>query len=161
MSGKIPGAILILSGAFLLYIGQHRSLQKEIRLLEELHAALENMETEIRWKKTPLPQAMEQQTTRPLCGLYFLKVLKRLKGGTPLQSAWQSESEDFMPSYIQEILRRIEWNGDERQLTGNLHAAQDALLRIRCEKKADRLQREKVSLALALSGAGLMILILI
>ena len=161
MSGKMPGALLILSGAFLLYLCRRRNLRKEVQLLMELQAALEDIETEIRWKKTPLPQAMERQTARPLCGMCFSSTLKMMKGGMPLQESWKRGLQASVPSYIQETLCRIEWSGDEQQLTGNLRSAQNALSRFCREKEAERLQREKISLALAFSGAGLMILILI
>lgn len=161
MSGKIPGAVLILAGAFLLYFYRCRSLRKEVQILKELQAALEDMETMVRWKKIPLPQAMKRQTQRPLCGICFSSALKMMKGGVPLQDAWERGLRESVSPYIREILCRIEWNGDEQQIIGNLRAAQKALIRLSREKEAERLQREKISLALMFSGAGLMILILI
>ncbi len=161
MSGKLPGALLILLGGFLACLYQRRAVRTEISLLRELTAALENMETAIRWQKMPLPRTIMQQCDRTLCGKVFENVLDKLESGNTLQSSWeQAFSKNASPDFA-EILCQVDLQGDEQQITGSLRSAAQSLVRLRQEKEAQRQQREKLYMAVVLSGAGLAIIVLI
>lgn len=161
MNGKLFGALLILSGGFWACFYQCRSVRTEICLLQELTAALESMETAIRWQKIPLPRTIMQQSDRPLCGETFANILKDMESGFTLQKSWIKEFRRNISADIAEILCRIELQGDEEQITGNLRAAIQGLVHLRQEKEARRREREKLYMAVVLSGAGLAIIVLI
>ncbi len=161
MNGKFFGALLILLGGFLSCLYQHRAVRTEICLLRELTAALESMETAIRWQKKPLPRTIMQQCDRPLCGEIFRDVLENMESGTTLQLSWEQSFKRNTASDIAEIMGQVELQGDEQQITGNLRAAAHGLMQLLQEKKAQRQQREKLYMAVVLSGAGLAIIVLI
>ena len=161
MSGKLFGALLILSGGFLACLYQRRAVRTEICLLQELTAALGSMETAIRWQKKPLPRTIMQQSDRPLCGRIFANILGNLESGITLQQAWENAFCRDISADIAEILCRIELQGDEEQITGNLRAAAQSLVHLRQEKEAQRQEKEKLYMAMVLSGAGLAIIVLI
>ncbi len=104
MSGKLLGALLILLGGFLACFYQRRAVQMEISLLRELTAALESMETAIRWQKKPLPRTIMQQCDRPLCGEIFENVLKSMESGNALQTSWEQGFSEKTSPDIAEIL---------------------------------------------------------
>lgn len=161
MSGKFFGALLILLGGLLACLYQRRAVRTELCLLRELAAALESMETVIRWQKKPLPQTILQQCRRPLCGKTFENVLGNMKGGSTLQTSWEKAFLENTAPDVAEVLCQVELQGDEQQITGNLCAAAHSLERLRQEKETRRQQREKLYMAVVLSSAGLAIIVLI
>ncbi len=161
MSGKLPGALLILLGGCLVCLNQRRAVRMEIGLLRELTAALESIETLIRWQKETLPRAILRQCQRPLCGGMFKAVLENVESGNALHDSWKEVFSWSSTTDVAEILCHIELQGDEEQITGNLRAAEQGLERLRQEKMARRRQSEKLCTALVLSGAGLAIIVLI
>lgn len=119
------------------------------------------MEGTIRFQRLPLPQVIATQTGRACCGTYFSAVLQYMKGGYALQESWAEAWQKLPDRETARILQRIEWSGDETQLLRNLAYARQTLAALWDRRSAARREREKLTLAAALSAAGLLVILLI
>ena len=115
----------------------------------------------IRFQRLPLPQIIATQTGRACCGTYFSAVLQYMKGGYALQKSWAEAWQKLPDRETARILQRIEWSGDETQLLRNLAYARRTLAALWDRRSAARREREKLTLAAALSAAGLLVILLI
>lgn len=159
MIGKLVGAMCITAAALRLLWGQMSLRRQQLQLLQELAAALETMAAQIRWQRRPLPRILETLCTYPCAGIYFFKVQKELKCGLPLQNSWRNAFSDV--PLAGDLLCTLELSGDEEKLTGALSYAAGQL-RERWEQCcSQRRQVAKLWLAGVLSGAGVLIILLI
>ena len=158
MIGKLAGALLLVLGGGYLCVERNVQGRKEIRLLYELAAALENIEGMIRWEKAALPAAIEQQCSRELCGAYFQKTLFLLKGENTLQCAWRSAFSKL--KVAEDILCRLELSGDEQHLTGQLQLTAQQLRQRAEQRNTDRAESEKLRVAVCTSVVGLVTILL-
>ena len=157
---KTAGIILVLAGSTWIAAADLCSRRKALTLLQELAAALNEMEACVRWKRETLPNIIAQQTERPLCGAYFSVVLDGLQGGLTMESAWKQAFAQLQPREAGECLCRVELCGDEQHLMGNLHLASETLRQLRREWKENQREEEKLHLAMVFSGAGMLIILL-
>ena len=111
--------------------------------------------------RLPLPQVIATQTGRACCGTHFSAVLQYMKGGYALQKSWAEAWQKLPDRETARILQRIEWSGDETQLLRNLAYARRTLAALWDRRSAARREREKLTLAAALSAAGLLVILLI
>lgn len=158
---KLLGAVMIVSACGWYCAGKIRRERRALQLLAELADALGSMEGSIRFQRLPLPQVLAAQAERKLCGTYFSGVLQYMKGGYTLQDSWDGIWGKFPDRETAQILRRVEWSGDEPQLLGNLAYARRMLAALWEKRSAARREREKLTLAAALSAAGLLVILLI
>ena len=84
-----------------------------------------------------------------------------MKGGYALQKSWAGAWQKLPDRETARILQRIEWSGDETQLLRNLAYARRTLAALWDRRSAARCEREKLTLAAALSAAGLLVILLI
>ena len=158
---KLLGAAMITAACGWLCAGKIRRERLALRLLGELVDALGSMEGTIRFQRLPLPQVIAAQAGREGCGTYFLAVLQYMKGGYALQESWTEAWRNLPDRETARVLQRIEWGGDETQLLGNLAYARRTLTALWDRRSAARREREKLTLAAALSTAGLLVILLI
>lgn len=161
MNNRIIGSLLLLMAAAAgSYIYCARKRQHRA-LLWAVASALGEMESGIRWQRTPLPALLEALRDRKSCGLWFQRVLDMLKSEIALQNAWENAFIHFPDKEAGEILRRISWSGDSQRLVGVLTCAREEieqLYRHRCEQ--DRCSC-RVTCTATLCGAGLLIILLL
>ena len=157
---KIPGVVMVFVGGFSLFLQYSRTLRQEMSLIRDLISALELLESGIRWKKLPLPQGIRELSARKVSGKYFAQVSENMVGESTLQSAWNDIFSKFQPE-IADILCAVEWSGDSQQIQGSLQYTAQQLMELYRSKESSLHQREKLCAAAALSGAGLLVIILI
>ena len=158
MIGKLVGAVCITAAALRLLWGQMTLRRQQLQLLQELAAALDTMAAQIRWQRRPLPRILEALCVYPCAGVYFFHVQKRPKRGMTFQNSWQNAFSDV--SLAGDLLCTLELSGDEEKLTGALSYAAGQL-RERWEQCcSQRRQMAKLWLAGVLSGAGVLIILL-
>ena len=123
--------------------------------------ALSAMETGIRWQRRPMPQLLAQLAQRPVCGTYFDAVREMLQSDMPLQIAWNRTFSRIPDAETAEVLRRMELGGDETRLLTQLEDARQALTTLAARWAREDAQDRRVAGALALSAAGLLVILLI
>lgn len=158
---KLAGVLLILTGAAWIAVRDIRSRRMNLAQVQEMAAALYDMESDIRWKRQTLPTAIERQRKRTLCGTYFKAVLDELDSGHSLMEAWEKAFLPFSPPKAGECIRQVELCGDETHLLSNLHRGADALQEIYREMKRKQSEDEKLRLTLLFSGTGMLIILLL
>ena len=157
MTAKLAGAALIVAGAVWCCAARRRRQRQRLTLAQALSA----METGIRWQRRPMPQLLAQLAQRPVCGLYFDAMWEMLQSNIPLQSAWNRAFSRIPDAETAEVLRRMELGGDETRLLTQLEDARQALTALAARWAREDAQDRRVAGALALSAAGLLVILLI
>ena len=89
MVRDVLGSLLLLGGALWLWLGLVQAQRRQLRLLEELAASLEQMASAIRFRRETLLRLLAAQRQRPLAGPYYGAVLAAL---TELRRGLEQES---------------------------------------------------------------------
>lgn len=84
MVRDVLGSLLLLGGALWLWLGLVQAQRRQLRLLEELAASLEQMASAIRFRRETLLRLLAAQRQRPLAGPYYGAVLAALEEGISL-----------------------------------------------------------------------------
>ncbi len=158
MTGKLLGAALIAAAALWVFTAQLRTRNRQTQLLQELAAALDTMAAAIRWQRMAMPDILASLKRYPLAGPYFQKVEKQLRQGIPLQEAWHRMFSTLAVGG--ELLTALELTGDEEKLTAALLYTARQLKDCCQRRRQEQRQGTKLWLAGALSGAGLLIILL-
>ena len=158
MTGKLLGASLIAAAALWVFTAQLRTRNRQTQLLQELAAALDTMAAAIRWQRMAMPDILVSMERYPLAGPYFQKIEKQLRQGIPLQEAWHRMFSTL--SVGGELLTALELTGDEEKLTAALLYTARQLKDCCQRRRQEQRQGTKLWLAGALSGAGLLIILL-
>lgn len=161
MTAKLAGAALIVAGAVWCCAARRRRQRQRLTLAQALAQALSAMETGIRWQRRPMPQLLAQLAQRPVYGLYFDAVREMLQSDMPLQIAWNRTFSRIPDAETAEVLRRMELGGDETRLLTQLEDARQALTTLAARWAREDAQDRRVTGALALSAAGLLVILLI
>ena len=161
MTAKLAGAALIVAGAVWCCAARRRRQRQRLTLAQALAQALSAMETGIRWQRRPMPQLLAQLAQRPVCGLYFDAVREMLQSDMTLQIAWNRAFSRIPDAETAEVLRRMELGGDETRLLTQLEDARQALTALAARWAREDAQDRRVAGALALSAAGLLVILLI
>lgn len=82
MVRDVLGSLLLLGGALWLWLGLVQASRRQLRLLEELAASLEQMASAIRFRRETLLRLLAAQRQRPLAGPYYGAVLAALEEGS-------------------------------------------------------------------------------
>ena len=158
MTGKLLGAALIAAAALWVFTAQLRTRNRQTQLLQELAAALDTMAAAIRWQRMAMPDILASMERYPLAGPYFQKIEKQLRQGIPLQEAWHRMFSTLAVGG--ELLTALELTGDEEKLTAALLYTARQLKDCCQRRRQEQRQGTKLWLAGALSGAGLLIILL-
>ena len=158
MTGKLLGAALIAAEALWAFTAQLRTRKQQTQLLQELAAALDTMAAAIRWQRMAMPDILASLKRYPLAGPYFQKIEKQLRQGIPLQEAWHRMFSTLAVGG--ELLTALELTGDEEKLTAALLYTARQLKDCCQRRRQEQRQGTKLWLAGALSGAGLLIILL-
>ena len=158
MVRDVLGSLLLLGGALWLWLGLVQAQRRQLRLLEELAASLE--QKAIRFRRETLLRLLAAQRQRPLAGPYYGAVLAALEEGISLPAAWR-QGFAALSGEGGRILRRLEPEGDEQRILGELTWAAGELTELRRGLEQERRQREKLWFAGLFSGAGLLLILLI
>ena len=158
MTGKLLGAALIAAAALWVFTAQLRTRNRQTQLLQELAAALDTMAAAIRWQRMAMPDILASLKRYPLAGPYFQKIEKQLRQGIPLQEAWHRMFSTLAVGG--ELLTALELTGDEEKLTSALLYTARQLKDCCQRRRQEQRQGTKLWLAGALSGAGLLIILL-
>ena len=137
------GSLLLLGGALWLWLGLVQAQRRQLRLLEELAASLEQMASAIRFRRETL-----------------LRLLAALEEGISFPAAWR-QGFAALSGEGGRILRRLEPEGDEQRILGELTWAAGELTELRRGLEQESRQREKLWFAGLFSGAGLLLILLI
>ena len=159
MTGKLLGASLIAAAALWVFTAQLRTRNRQTQLLQELAAALDTMAAAIRWQRMAMPDILASLKRYPLAGPYFQKIEKQLRQGIPLQEAWHRMFSTLAVGG--ELLTALELTGDEEKLTAALLYTARQLKDCCQRRRQEQRQGTKLWLAGALSGAGLLIILLV
>ena len=152
------GAAFIAASALWVFTAQLRTRKRQTQLLQELAAALDTMAAAIRWQRMAMPDILASLKRYPLAGPYFQKIEKQLRQGIPLQEAWHRMFSTLAVGG--ELLTALELTGDEEKLTAALLYTARQLKDCCQRRRQEQRQGTKLCLAGALSGAGLLIILL-
>ena len=161
MNTAIPGALLVLAAAAAGLRGFFRRRRQARELILAFAAALGEMESAVRWQRTPVLAMLEAMETRETCGGWFRRVLDKVEGDVPLQQAWDSVFAEMEDGELSALLRRVTWSGDAQRLEGVLGRAgeeAEALYHGRCQEDS---RSGRVTVTAVLCGAGFIIILLL
>ncbi len=159
-SVRITGAALILAGGAMAYLRYVGAARREVELLRDVIAALEQLAGEIRWKKLPLPDGIEALSEGRISAPYFAEVTRGVKSGITLQKAWRNTFSRY-PGECGEILGHLELDGDSKRIVGALGQGAEALRSILGERRGSMAQRLRLCAAGIFSAAGVLVVILL
>ena len=161
MTVQAGGAVLVLAAAVLGLWRYGVQRRQRRTLLWALAAAVGEMESAIRWQQMPMMALLEGLAERETVGTYFRDTADMVQGGIPLQCAWEQVFSGITDGETGEILLRLTLSGDRERLVGALGRTREELeelYRRRCREDG---QKNRVTAAAALCGAGLVIILLI
>lgn len=124
-------------------------------------AALGEMESAIRWQRTPVLPLLEMLQTREHCGVWFCQIRDKVQSDMTLQLAWENTFHQLSDAELRDLLCRISWSGDAQRLESTIARARaEAEQLYEKRREADRHSRSVTTTA-TLCGAGLMIILLL
>ena len=143
MVRDVLGSLLLLGGALWLWLGLVQAQRRQLR-----------------FRRETLLRLLAAQRQRPLAGPYYGAVLAALEEGISLPAAWR-QGFAALSGEGGRILRRLEPEGDEQRILGELTWAARELTELRRGLEQESRQREKLWFAGLFSGAGLLLILLI
>lgn len=163
---KLLGSLCIFGGGAMFWLRQLQECRREVELLSDLSAALEELAEEIRMTQRSLPLLLEGiQTGRSqIAADFFRGATAAARSGESLTKAWTAAA-DALP--LDESARRVLQeaghclSGDEARVVQGLHQASSLLGRRWEEKRLQRPERERRATALSFSAAALLVILLI
>ena len=161
MSLKFVGVLIILAAGALLFLQIRRQNRAEVLFMRDMAAALEQMETAIRFRRLPMPDMLKEQEKRQYCGQAFAYVIQYMKSGKTLQDSWELSMKSILCERARDVLSALELSGDTQRLEENLRSASHALRDILRRTEAGRQEQQKMTLALTASGCGLLVILLL
>ena len=161
MTVQAGGAVLVLAAAVLGLWRYGVQRRQRRTLLWALAAAMGEMESAIRWQQTPMMTLLEGLSARETVGIYFRQTADMVQGGIPLQRAWEHIFSKIMDGEAGEILLRLRLGGDRERLVGALGRTREELETLYQRRCREDGQKNRVTTAAALCGAGLVIILLI
>ena len=102
----VAGAVLVI-GAALLVLRRYYTRQRQCRdLLWSFAAALGEMESAIRWQRTPVLTLLEVLQTREHCGVWFRQIRDKVQSDMTLQLAWENTFRQLSDAELRDLLCR-------------------------------------------------------
>ena len=162
---KWVGALCILGGGFLARQYSVSALRREEESLEELISALERMLREIRMTRMPLPRLLARlaQECRYTGGL-FMAAAEAAGLGGDVELAWRQAAAGLsLPGRAKRFAAELAPGllGDEEGICRAIGLTCDDLSAELEQLRAGRSEQEKRTTALCLSGAALLVILLI
>ena len=155
------GALLIF-GAAAMYLKKVREDDKcKCYMVQDLLGALECIMTAIRWEKQPLPVGIAGEKDRKYIGKYFERIDSKLQSKEPLQQIWEDVFSGIQPEELRNILTSITLSGDLTSVLGQLALATEQINKFQEEKKKKQAESWKLRVALTLSTAGIIVILLL
>lgn len=161
MSTKLVGSLLIFASGVLLTLLVRKQQREEYMYLQDMASALEQMETAIRFYRQPLPDLIQNAAQRAHCGYTFSLLSQLLKREETLQNAWQDATRKIPWESARDVLSGLELAGDMQRVSTNLQAAAGTLREIMRQRQSRKQEQQKITMALAFSGCGLLVIILL
>lgn len=161
---KVIGCFCILCGGITAAMLQITSRRREVETIRSLQTSLEWISDEVRLNQTPLPRCFAQleQSNEPVTAAFFLSVRCRLSTNERLEKIWLEETEK-LPEPVKPALNLLgnKLTSDEESLCRGLNRSAQSLDQLVRQKVCSRREQNRRSLAMCLSGAALLILVLI
>ena len=168
---RLMGALLTVGGGAFLGFDAHRRLKRRARVLRQLAGALEQMDREISFRLTPMPQLMEELADDypPPVGELFANCRKGMDqlGERSLAEIWRQALEDTpldlegrsaaVMDELGEVLGRFEESG----LRSALARAVAELTREAELAREDGEKRGRMYQVLGLTCGGLLVILLL
>ena len=160
---KAAGAVCILLGTLLgqSFFLRERRLRREV--LSELRLGLFRMAEEIRVSRPAFPSLLENPDCGAEAARFFRAVADALRRGESLDAAWDAAAERLpITDADRRILRSpgADLRGDAERIRTVLSAASERLAERVEELDASRRDETRRVLALSLSGAALLVILL-
>lgn len=157
---KLLGCTLILSAAALFLCRRLRERHTASAAVEELACTMDRIATAIRWQETPLPEALAACQTLPYTGLFFRKITEYLKREVPLQEAW-TEAFSTIDPMARDVLCSLSLQGDREHLLRQFHHAAQQLQKRHTQLQDARRSANKLTCGAVLSGAAMLMILLL
>lgn len=159
------GALLVAGAFFRGWQRQHWERRRGVDTLWALSAGLSRMAEAIRLERTPLPRLLERLGREGSAASGFFRDLGRaLEAGEGAEAAWRAAAQTLpLSREDRETLAEAAGalSGDEAQVCRALTAAAERLRRSLEEARRAGPEQEKRAAALWLSGAALLVILLI
>lgn len=163
---KLMGSVCILSGGLMTVLLQLRERRRIRRLLADLLSALRRMGEEIRLCRTPLPRLLKSLSA--FCGTdvasFFSSVEEGLCHGEDAETLWRQHTARLpLPVAAKQALAEVgsALHGDEENVCKAISLVITELQICAAEWDKQRPEAEKRAAALWLSGAALLVILLI
>lgn len=161
---KLLGSLCILGAGGAAGAAQLRRMRRELTVLRELTGALDVLEGEIRFSRTALPLALRRAGRgRDVCGFFEAAAAALMEGESPAAAFRRCAA--ALPIQTTDRMALAEAGkgllGDETEACGALRAAGKMLEQSLREKSGRQAETEKRTAAVWLSGAALLILVLL
>lgn len=160
MNRLLGSGMIILALVIYLYEERHRINQHNQMIADSL-AAVESMETAVRWEKSTLPDTIQEQGHRKYIGEYFQEICMQLQNGIPLQEAWETVLSRIKPARISQILCVISLSGDSVALKQQFSCAFDEIKTFQAQERERQAAGQKLKRATAISAAAVLIILLL
>ena len=155
------GSLLLLGGALWLWLGLVQAQRRQLRLLEELAASLEQMASAIRFRRETLLRLLAAQRQRPLAGPYYGAVAGGAGGGHLSSGGMAAGLCGSLRGRVVVSCGGWSRRGTRQRILGELTWAAGELTELRRRLEQESRQREKLWFAGLFSGAGLLLILLI
>lgn len=163
---RFLGSVCIFSGGLMTVLLQLRERRRTRTALAELLSALRRMGEEVRLCRTPLPRLL--QTLSASCSgdaaAFFSAVGDALRRGEDVETLWREHAARLLlPVAAQQALSEVgsALHGDEESVCKAISLAILELEQCAAEWDKQRPETEKRTAALWLSGAALLVILLI
>lgn len=163
---KLLGSLCILGGGILARYVQAAERRRELDTLSDLLRALRRMAEEIRMARTPLPLLLERlaRGCGRETGAFFREASAAARRGESLGAAWRQGAEKLpLSAASSAALKELgdSLSGDEETVRKGISLAVRALAEDAEERTRRRPEEARQSAALWLSGAALLVILLI
>jgi hypothetical protein len=158
---KTLGLLLIFGGGLFCWLTDTRRKRAEIRCVDGWIAALERIESEIRWKNEALPDILRGFDGGDSVARSMKAMLAQTGEDCPLQAAWARVTAPLQPQRLGEILAATSLGGDTESLTGNLLYSRNQLKEYAKALREKEKEYDRLHLAVTLSGAGMLVILLL
>ena len=157
---KMIGAVLIIAGGTSIAMQKIESRRRSLQTLQALINALRTIECAIRWKGQTLPECFCIMKKDEYCGKYFGDIHDLLESNQTLQTAWHKAFTNIEKD-VRDIILQMDWDGDERHISGNLQYISEGLIRLYSDRRTRKRNEDKLLLAAIGSCTVLLVIILL
>ena len=161
---RVCGSLLILSGGGMIYFMQRRERRRRREVLWDLRRTLERVGEEIRMARTPLPGLLESLAgdCGPEVSALLVDAASAAAKGEDLAEVWRRGVESLpLDGRIMAVLAELNLRGDEENIRKGISLVTRCLTERYELLERQRGEEDKRAAALCLSGAALLVILLI